>query len=182
MQNDSADIILWSAFKNGDREAFSVLFHRYYPLLLQYGSKIVGDPRELEDCIHDLFIELWKSKAGTDIISVKAYLLKSLKYKLYKLGRQRLPLQSSDAGFETMTFEISHDDFLVQKEEERSKSRLVISAINQLPPRQKEMVYLRIFKGLQYEEISDIMNISYQATRNLFYQSVKSLRQLLPRK
>lgn len=48
-----------------------------------------------------------------------------------------------------------------------------------LSDRQKEIVYLKIFKGLSYDEIAPIMNINYQASRNLFSQAIKSLRQLL---
>lgn len=180
MRDEHTDITNWAAFKNGDREAFSVLFRRYYPLLIQYGSKICNDPLALEDCIHDLFIELWQSRSNADVKSVKAYLLKALKYKLYKILRLQQPLQSADTAFESIVFEISHDNFIVHHEEEKLKSHALIKAVNQLPSRQKEIVYLKIFKGLSYEEISEVMNINYQVARNLFYQSLKSLRQLLP--
>ncbi len=182
MRDDDTDITCWSAFKNGDRDAFSALFRRYYPLLLQYGSKICNDPVALEDCIHDLFIELWQSRSTTEVKSVKAYFLKALKYKLYKLQRQQQPLQSADAVFDSLQFEISHDHFIIHQEEERFKSHELIRAVNLLPNRQKEIVYLKIFKGMNYEEISEIMNINYQVARNLFYQSLKSLRQMLPGK
>jgi RNA polymerase sigma factor (sigma-70 family) len=179
LTDDHADITQWAAFKKGDRQAFSALFRQYYPLLVQYGSKICIDPLALEDCIQDLFIELWQSRASAEVKSVKAYLLKSLKYKLYKLFRQQNPMQSADAAFDTMAFEISHENFMVEREEERSKTHTIINAVNQLPDRQKEIVYLKIFKELGYEEISEVMNINYQVARNLFSQAMKSLRQLL---
>jgi RNA polymerase sigma-70 factor (ECF subfamily) len=179
LHKDDNDIALWAAFKSGDKEVFAGLFRQYYPLLVQYGSKICSDPAALEDCIQDLFIELWQSRSVTQVSSVKAYLLKSLKYKLYKLFRQKQPVQSSDTALEGMTFEISHETFLVEREEERHKTREIIAVLNKLPNRQKEIVYLKIYKGLSYDEISEVMDINYQVARNLFYQSLKSLRQLM---
>jgi RNA polymerase sigma factor (sigma-70 family) len=55
----------------------------------------------------------------------------------------------------------------------------VLQALAQLSNRQKEIIYLKFYQELNYEEVSDIMNINYQAARNLLYQSIKSLKKLL---
>lgn len=179
MNDNQADILCWNAFKEGDRTAFDHLFRRHYPFLLQYGLKITGNTELVDDCIQDLFIELWQSKANPPVQSVKAYLLKALKYKIYRQFKNAQPLQSADSITGNGSFEISHDHFIITKEEERETSTKIITAINQLPNRQKEIVYLKIYQGLGYDEISEVMNINYQVARNLFYQSIKSLRQLL---
>lgn len=179
MNDNSDDISLWNAFKDGDREAFDNLFRRYYPMLVLYGSKICPDKDIVDDCIQDLFIELWQSKSPTEVQSVKAYFLKALKYKLFKRLKGIRPAQFDDNLEENM--EISHDQFMVSREDEQHTAKKIINAINQLPGRQKEIIYLRIYQGFSYEEISEVMNINYQAARNLFYQSIKSLRQILGR-
>ena len=178
MNDNRSDISLWNAFKEGDRNAFDNLFRRYYPMLIQYGLKLSANNTVVEDCIQDLFIELWQSKAGTQVQSVKAYLLKALKYKLFRQLKSVQSVQLADGSPENK-FEISHDHFIITREDESDTAKKIIRAINQLPGRQKEIVYLKIYQGLGYEEISEVMNINYQAARNLFYQSVKSLRQTL---
>ncbi|HEY1199844.1 MAG TPA: sigma-70 family RNA polymerase sigma factor, partial [Niastella sp.] len=52
-------------------------------------------------------------------------------------------------------------------------------ALGQLSNRQKEIIYLKFYQELNYDEVSEIMNINYQAARNLLYQSIKSLKKLL---
>jgi DNA-directed RNA polymerase specialized sigma subunit, sigma24 homolog len=47
------------------------------------------------------------------------------------------------------------------------------------PPRQKEIIYLKYYMNLSYEEVSEVMNINYQAARNLVYQSIKVLKNVL---
>jgi len=179
LNENQADILCWNAFKQGDRQAFDTLFRRHYSLLFQYGSKLCPEREVLEDSIQELFIELWQSPSATPIQSVKAYLLKALKYKLFKHLKPSRTLRAVDKLEDEMSFIISHEDFIIQEEERKRSLYQVTNAINRLPNRQKEIIYLKIYQALDYEEISVVMNINYQVARNLFYQAIKSLRLLL---
>jgi RNA polymerase sigma-70 factor (ECF subfamily) len=171
------DIKLWESFRKGDREAFAALFRAYYETLFRFGSKFTTDTELLEDSIQELFIELWQARSATVVLSVKAYLLKSLKYKLLKAFRKNgrlLPLNDND-----LSFELSHESFLIAKQENAEKKRLVVDALRRLSNRQREIIYLKYYQNLSYEEVSEIMNINYQVARNLLYQAIKSLKTLL---
>lgn len=171
------DILLWESFRKGDRSAFATLFRTHYEQMLRYGGKFTGNASLLEDCIQELFIELWQSKSAVPVISVRAYLLKSLKYKLLKTYRKKLDIQSinGDEG----GFEWSHENFLIAEQESAEKKQRVLKALEHLSSRQKEIIYLKYYQDLDYQEVSDIMNINYQAARNLLYQAIKSMRSLL---
>ncbi len=177
MEVDDADIVLWNALKKGDRNALGKLFSNHYPSLIRYGSKICADQDLLEDCIQDLFAEIWQSSAKPEIQSVKAYLFKALKYKIFK--KQRIFTSQYVEGNIDSLFEVSHENFLVEQEDNLDRKNKVINALNELPPRQREIIYLKIYQELSYEEVSEIMNINYQVARNLMSQSIKTLRKLL---
>lgn len=179
MNDTRSDTEIWTSFKQGDSNAFDELFRRYYPLLTLYGSRICADREVLEDNIHDLFIELWQSRSNPEIQSVKAYFLKAIKYKLYKHFRKNVPSSDARELGEGIGFVISHDHFIAEQETQAQLHRSVTEAVNKLPNRQKEIIYLKIYHGLKYEEISEVMNINYQVARNLFSQSVKNLRELM---
>jgi RNA polymerase sigma factor (sigma-70 family) len=132
----------------------------------------------LEDSIQELFTELWLKKTSQPTSSVKAYLLQALKYKLYKSFRNKKTIVSLDQEDHNY-FELSHENFLIGKQEDEEKIKSIFNAINQLPARQKEIIYLRIYKGLSYEEISEIMQINYQVVRNLLCQALKNFRKLI---
>ena len=147
-------------------------------MLYQYGTKICADKAVLEDNIQELFIELWQKKPSQSLRSVKAYLLQSLKFKLYKSFRNKKQVMNiEDAGDEA--FELSHETFLVREEDDAQKTKRILEAINQLPARQKEVIYLKIYKGLSYEEVSEVMQINYQVVRNLLCQALKTFRKLI---
>jgi RNA polymerase sigma factor (sigma-70 family) len=171
------DILLWESFRKGDRDAFATLFRRHYEALFRYGGKFIDNPGQLEDCIQELFIELWQSNSRFPVKSVRAYLLKSLKYKILKAFRRRrnfFPITDGQS-----VFEWSHEDYLIAGEQNAENNKKVLNALDRLSNRQKEIVYLKYFQNLSYEEISDVMNINYQVARNLLYQAIKSLKTLL---
>jgi RNA polymerase sigma factor (sigma-70 family) len=171
------DIELWNAFVSGDREAFSALFRRFYPLLFQYGKKITTDTSLLEDTIQELFLELWQKPTTQTLQSVKAYLLQALKFKLYKTFRHKNLISSvSEEG--AYAFELSCETLLIDREENDERSGKIFAALDQLSPRQKEVIYLKIYKGLSYEEVSDVMQLNYQVVRNLLYTALKAFRKL----
>jgi RNA polymerase sigma factor (sigma-70 family) len=171
------DILLWESFREGDREAFATLFRTHYELLYRYGGKFTSNPTHLEDAIQELFVELWQAKNRTPVVSVRAYLLKSLKYKLlkaYRKTREIVPITEEDG-----IFEWSHENFLIAAEEDAEKKRRILRALEQLTTRQKEIIYLKYYQDLSYDEVSEIMNINYQVARNLLYQAIRSLKNRL---
>ena len=174
----TSDIDLWNASVQGNRDAFGELFRRHYPLLYQYGNKICTDTATLEDCIQELFMELWQKKNTQPIHSVKAYFLQALKFKLYKSFRSQKIAQDVES-LNNEPFELSHETFLIDEQTNSQKAARVLEAINHLPPRQKEVIYLKIYKGLSYEEVSEVMQINYQVVRNLLCQALKTFRQLV---
>lgn len=173
-----SDIALWDAFKKGDSEACGQLFRRHYEALYRFGYKFTQDPEILEDCIQELFLELWQSKSRTEIQSVKAYLFKSLKYKIFRV-LQKKSGKNTTSITDDLLFELSHETLLVSQEETQERINKVNAAFSKLSNRQKEIIYLKFYQELNYEEVSEIMNINYQAARNLLSQAIKSLKKIM---
>lgn len=178
MHSNEYDITLWGSFLEGDQEAFGLLFKNNYPHLFQYGSKICRSHPLLEDTIQELFLEVWKNRNPVPSISVKAYLLKALKYKLLKEMARNNATSFRDFA-EDSAFELGYEAFLVAKQEDEEKTKRVLQSLQQLSHRQKEIIYLKFYQNLSYDEVSDIMNINYQAARNLLYQAIKALKKIM---
>ena len=178
MISNQSDIELWEAYQKGDHDSFALLFRRYYEPLVHYGNKLTTSSDVLEDCIQELFTELWQNKSQTQVQSVKAYLFKSLKYKLYRVNQRKTTGPFNENHIDVL-FELSHENLIVGREQNAEKTARVLQALDQLSNRQKEIIYLKFYQELNYDEVSEIMNINYQAARNLLYQSIKSMKKLL---
>lgn len=178
MDSNTNDILLWDAFRTGDKHALGTLFDNYFSEMFRYGSKINSDIELVKDCIQEIFIEIWNQKSPQPIISVKAYFLKALKYKLIRVAKKN-HINTTESEHSPEHFQISHEAFLIQEHLDREKSSKLLTALNQLPDRQREIVYLKYYLDLSYEEICDIMNIQYQVARNQVSTSIKTMKRLL---
>src|SRR5438034_3983050 len=164
----------WQAFAQGDEEALVQLFRLFHPHLYKYGCKICPNTIILEDCIQELFLQLWQKKNAPPVTSVKAYLLKALKYKLLKAKQQKTSAPFTD----TDAFEISHEHFIINRQHDEEKVKKVVDALAQLTNRQKEIIYLKFYQNLSYDEVSEIMNINYQTARNLLHKGVSAMKKI----
>lgn len=125
------DTFLWDQFQNGNEEAFISLFRAYYSDLFNYGSKITTNHSLIEDCIQDLFIDIWRQHRKTEIQSVRAYFFKALKFKIIRA------LSKSDKRISLKTgspeeFEISYENILISKQENEEMKRRVLKSILEL--------------------------------------------------
>ena len=173
----SADAKLWRDFQQGDKKAFEAIFLRYHPGLFQYGSKMTRDHQMLDDSIQELFLELWQSrKELAVVVSIKAYLFRAIKFKLVRaIKKQLMETTFSEDGHELLEF--SYETTLIAAQTEIALKQQLLIIIQKLTPRQQEIIYLRYYSHMSYEEISDIMGISYQAAVNLISKAIKFMRE-----
>ena len=80
---------------------------------------------------------------------------------------------------ESVPFEISFDSQLILNEEEQQRQKIIKDVLNKLPARQQEIIFLRFYDGLSYEEIADIMGINVNSTYKLLYKALESLKNSL---
>lgn len=172
---------LWEAFRLGDARALAALFETYYDALYHYGLKLTGDEEMVKDCIQNLFQKLWRRREGLRAVQVvKAYLFKALRHhlgdetKLLRRHRHLLPAY-------TDSFEVtySHEEFLIAQQSDAEQSARLLAALNRLSKRQREALYLKFFDGFSYERIAEVMSLNTQSVRNLVFNALKTLRQVL---
>src|SRR3954465_16018107 len=63
---DKGDVELISGAAAGDRDCLAALYDRYAPACLAVGRRILGDRREAEDLLHDVFLEAWRRAGDYD--------------------------------------------------------------------------------------------------------------------
>ena len=73
-------------------------------------------------------------------------------------------------------FEVSYNSEAMSRIEDRETAEKVKAIIKTLPSRQQEIIFLRFYEGLSYEEIADIMGISVSSTYKLFYKAINNLQ------
>ena len=180
MNSEQASGSVWASFKKGDWCAYTSLYNTYYKPLNNYGYKFTKDVSLIEDCIHDLFVKLWNSKANLgEPASVKNYLYKSLRGILLRKLKSNARFRLMESEDDYLNFEVSYDNQLITKEQEVELNRAIQKALSQLPARQREIVYLRFYEGFSYEEIAEVMSISFKSVYKLWYKVQDKLKKSL---
>jgi len=171
-----SDKKIWNNLRNGDQKALEEIYRTYFSELYSYGKKLSKDENTVEDCIQELFVELWNRRdklSETD--AIKPYLFVSLKRKIFHTIKKIR--KSTDTELEEKYFaaELSIDEILIAQETTEEQKSCLKSAFEELSDRQKEILYLKYYSEMDYEEISRIMDMNYQSARNLVSRAIKKL-------
>lgn len=172
-----SDESLFSAIRGGNKEALGTLFLRHNAYLRHYGLRVSSDRSLVEDCIQELFIYLFEagSRIG-EVRQVKAYLFKSLRRRIVERIRQSSRRRERETAITAaVNIRFSEQDFSTDPTASATHQTLA-EALNKLPWRQREAVYLRYYNGLNTQEISDVMGIANQTVLNTLYQALQKLR------
>lgn len=177
--HQECDEVIWNALRNNNREAFAVIYYRFFNVLLQRGLQISCDRELVKDCIHDLFLEIWINKLNLATpLSVKAYLIVSIQRKImHKLKKFRSKQTEMDRL--PMEFVTSKEDQIISEQLMHDQQCMVNQAINSLTKRQKEAIQLKFYANMSYEEIAGMMKISTDSIYNLVSKAIINLQKEL---
>lgn len=167
---------LWQQTKTGDRTAFCVLADKLYRTLYNYGTCFTSDREYLKDAIQELLIHIWEKRQSIHIQFVTIYFIKSLRNQLLQQYRRKkdpfLNIDDVDEITDNQTIETD----IEAGETFSANERMVKSAINQLPKRQQEAIFLKFYKGLDNEQIADLMLVNKQSVANLLFKAISTLK------
>ncbi|MCF2499648.1 RNA polymerase sigma factor [Dyadobacter chenhuakuii] len=175
---------LWNRFRQHDEQAFDELANRRYRLLFNYATKFTKDTELIKDCIQDLFLELWYRRTRlTDTSYVTVYLICALRNNLLRKLKLNNRLDDSadiTVSCEAFTDNLTVETMLISSESMSQKEREIRNAINRLPARQQEVIFLKFYEGLSNDEIAKVMEIERQTVSNFIYRAIGQLKNDLP--
>lgn len=174
---------LWNALRQGDIKAFEKLYDQYAEILYRYSRNFSEDTYLAEDCIQELFTRLWEKRTTLGpTTSVRFYLLGSLRRLLFrKLKEQNKRNKFEQGANESFQGIGSPEHGYILREEDFHLQRILLEAINSLPVNQREVMYLRYYQGLSFDEIAAMTGLNKKSAYNMVFLALKTLRTKLTR-
>ena len=182
---ENSNSLVWQSFISGDKEAFAQIYNLYLNELYRYGTKLCMDESLVKDAIQEVYIDLYLKRERNHCHpgNLKFYLILALKRNLIKKLKFNRRIHDMDSEYELLFEPVySIEKIIVEQEEDEEKAESVIKALNQIPPKQKEAVYLRFNESLEYSEIAEIMGISVESVRKQVYRALKTVRDTCERR
>ena len=165
------DDFLLAAAAAGDAAAWSALVERYLGQITGHAWYMLGDAREAEDVAQEAFLRLvakapdWEpggAKLKTWLYRVVVNLCIDHKRKLLPLPVEQLP----DHG----------DGGAAAADRDLDVRRVVRTALDDLPPRQRAAVVLTYYQGFSNREAGDLLGISDEAVESLLARGRRALK------
>ena len=159
-----SDEELIAQFQNGDLYAFDIIVQRYKDQLLNFAYRFLGNYEEAEDVVQETFLRLYRNrhayrqiaKFSTWLYTITSNLSKT---ELRKRKRRKL-VSISDLGYDEKEYELEDGHADTEREVDSVlKEEIIQKAIEELPPRFRQVIILRDVKGLSYEEVGEILKI-----------------------
>jgi RNA polymerase sigma-70 factor, ECF subfamily len=155
-----------------DSSEFEILFKKLYPILCRYAFMLIGDRAMAEDIVQEQFAYLWENDDRLKIISVEAYLFRSVKnksinyLKSYAVRKVIKIDQSMENSFiSDWNNNIEHNELC----------NLIRKAMLKLPEKCHDIFYLKRIEGLSTREIALKLYLSEKTVEN---QMTIALRKL----
>jgi RNA polymerase sigma-70 factor (ECF subfamily) len=170
---------VWTMLRNGDENALLTLYNHHYLGLINFGIKITGDRTLTHDCITQLLIELWDKRASLPLVNnVRCYLLTSLKHKiLFELKAKQIKgYKLADIESFPHHQEISYEEHLIKLQTDEGLKQKLNKAFLKLTPRQKQLLQMKFFEDIDYNEIARSCNITRRTAYNIIHDSLKILK------
>lgn len=170
-----SDVELLALMRDGDRAAFTEIYHRYWKKLLHFAVQKTGDFMEAENLVQDVFVALWNRRETIELRgSFASYLTVSVKYRVINwLVRQRsISLYGEDnkLAFDPLDNATQETLELSQLKDQLDK------LVNKLPTQAQLIFRLSHDKGYTHREIAEELEMSEKAVNAHLVRSRKNLR------
>ena len=163
------------------KENIASIYNRYVDDLHTYALYLGFEKEVIMDAIHDVFCKFAANeKLLQDVSNIKFYLFKSLKnrlYDIYKARKEYAELSAIDLQETPFNIQVIIEERLIGQEEQQQIKNQLAEMLESLTERQREIVYLRYVQEYDYEQISELLNISVHGCRKLLSKAMQNLRE-----
>ncbi|HEV7350659.1 sigma-70 family RNA polymerase sigma factor [Telluribacter sp.] len=166
----------WELLRAGNTAVFEEVFKSYYSLLFNYCLRFQNDEDEIKDCLQILFLTIWERREYLGpTTSIRGYLLASLRRLVLKRIKENSKYLTIDPDTFDFQPELSSEALMIREQTTQDNLRLLQQALESLPTRQKEALYLKFYGEQSFAEIAEIMDISTRAVYKLIYKGLDTL-------
>ena len=163
-----------------DDASLEMLYRHFYKALVVFSARMVGGVKAAEEIVQDTFVRTWQKRntfqsAGT----LKAYLFNSVRNGSISHLRHAKVERGRIEAIEREFTQIQTDESGELQLHREEVYRQLLSAIEQLPAKQRELFLLSV-QGKTSAEIAAEMGITPESVKEQRQRGLARLRELLP--
>jgi RNA polymerase sigma-70 factor, ECF subfamily len=149
---------LISQIAGGDEAAFGMLYERFSSSLYGMAFRMMNDAKEAEDVLQEGFTYIWRKAASYDSSRSTPFAWAVMIVRNKAIDRLRIRQRQERLHDKVITegaFFQEQDETSADQPTLRERGALVRSALQQIPPEQRQALELSFFGGLTHEQIAE---------------------------
>jgi RNA polymerase sigma-70 factor, ECF subfamily len=185
--NFSSDEDLVRGTLQGEENAFSQLYDRYWRPIYSTAYRIIQNPEEAQDATQEIFVKLYRSLESWDSMQSR---FSTWIYRLatnhaidyWRIRRRRSESQLDDEGAESSCSEIAEAGAIrspYKRMEALEQVEEIRRCVDRLPDLQKKVFILRYFQEMKLEEIAGMEECSLGTIKTSLFRATHSVRRSL---
>ncbi|MEM1339522.1 MAG: RNA polymerase sigma factor [Bacteroidota bacterium] len=178
-QNENTDALLQLCLE-GKQSAQLEIYNRYYKAMYNTSLRIVKHTAEAEDVMQESFLNAFtKLHTFKGDVTFGAWLKRIvINNSIYHYRKQQ---KSSAVDLDEVLYKVEDNDGVASDHDGYTelKAQKVMETMKSLKDNYRVSLTLHLVEGYDYEEISEIMNISYANCRTTISRAKESLRKKL---
>lgn len=181
--SEARDRDLVRRVRERDEEAFRGLFRRYSPVALALARRVVRQPFLAEEIVQEAFLAVWRKPEGYDQRrgSVKAWLMGMVHHRAVDTVRREEAHRRRAEGAipEALDREEDPAEQVLEEIGLPEERKVVRSALEQLPPEQRQVIELMYFGGLSQSRIAERLSLPLGTVKSRTLLGMRRLRAAL---
>lgn len=168
--------LLVKRLKRSDKKAFDRLYRKYEEKLYAFAYKLTRSHEEAKEIVQYTFLKIWEKRSTIDEEkNFEAFLFTIARNKVYNKARKRTYAHAYENYLKN---KLSHKQNNGTEEslQYRETWEIIKNAIEQLPPRRKEVFTMSRINGLSNKEIANLTDTSVSNIENHINKALKLLR------
>ena len=169
----------WKCMKEGSKEAFLNIYKEHYNILFGYGFSLTRDKELTKDCIQEIFLELWNTRASVnpDVQNIRSYLCTWLRRKTSLTQSRNIKTKDCEEFSEDKeNSQPSYEELLIAFQDNKEQKEKLSRALSHLTQKQLEVIKLKFFENLSYTQIAAKTTLSNRTLYNTIFLAIQQLR------
>ena len=182
----ASDEELMRRAQNGDRQAFSIVYERYSSAVLSYLYRMLGNVEDVESIGQEVFLRAFRfaptyrypEKLSTWLFTITRNLAINNARR-----RKRSPVRNvTELNLEGV--EVTGDPYQVATQatdnvEKQEEIARILTALEDLPTDQKEVIVLGVFQDLSYAQMEEITGTKAVTLRSRMFHGLRKLAKMI---
>lgn len=161
-----------------DQNAQMEIYNRYYKAMYNTAFRIIKDSSEAEDIMQEAFLTAFMKLPSLEDDRMFGAWLKKIVINS-SLTASKKHEAHREVSLEKVAYALTDQEGISEEDLTSIKANTVLSTLKQLKNSYSTALSLHLIEGYDYEEICQIMNISYSNCRTLVSRAKESLRKKL---